>query len=74
MMEELEMDGTITPAAELASEADGSNLFMSDNKIVHPDWTQMMESYDRNYKTQVASVNNYMQRYYTLLKETHARP
>jgi archaellum biogenesis protein FlaJ (TadC family) len=62
-MEEIEMDGTITPAAELASEADRSDLFMSENKIVHPDWTQMMESYDRDYKRQVASVNNYMQRY-----------
>jgi hypothetical protein len=65
-MEELETDGTITPAAELASEADGFNMFMPEDKVVHPDWTQMMASYDQEYERQVASVNDHMQRCYHL--------
>jgi len=63
-MEELEMDGTITPAAELASEADDSNLFMPENGIVHPDWTRMIKSYDEEYERQVVSVKDRMQRYH----------
>lgn len=66
-MHQVTIDGSITPAAELAPEADGgSHLTTSENKIVHPDWTHIMESYDRDYERQVASVEDRMQRYVVL--------
>jgi hypothetical protein len=61
------MDATITPAAELASETAGFNLFTPEHKIVHPDWTQMMQSYDQDYERQVATIQDLMQRYGVLL-------
>ena len=64
------MDGTITPAAELASEADGFNLSTYENKIVHPDWTKMIQSYDQDYEIQVASLEDRMQRYEVLFVRT----
>ena len=62
-MDEIAMDGPVTPAADLASDTDGFNLSISDNKIVHPDWIQMIQSYDQDYETQVATITNSMQRY-----------
>jgi hypothetical protein len=61
-MDELAMDGPVTPAAELASEAASFNLSTSE-KIVHPDWTHMMQSYDQDYEGQVATIEDRMQRY-----------
>ena len=61
-MDELAKDGPVTPAAELASEAAGFNLSTSE-KIVHPDWNQMMQFYDQDYEEQVASIEGRMQRY-----------
>jgi hypothetical protein len=65
-MDELAMDGPVTPAAELASEAAGFNLSTPENKIVHPDWDHMMQSYDQDYEAQVASIEDRMQRYHVL--------
>ena len=62
-MHQVAMDASITPAAELASEADGFNLSTPGNEIVLPDWTRIMESYDQDYERQVASVEDRMQRY-----------
>lgn len=64
------MDGTITPAAELASEADGSSSFMPGNSIARPDWTQMMQSYDQDHERQVMYIKDRMQRYN--LSSTHS--
>ena len=64
------MNGTITPAAELASEADGFSLFTSENYIVHPDWTQTMQSYDQEYENQVVSLKDRMQQYDVLFART----
>jgi len=60
------MDGPVTPAAELASEAAGFNLSTSENKIVHPDWDHMIQSYDQDYEAQIASIEGRMQRYHIL--------
>jgi len=57
------MDGTIAPAVELASEANSSDLSISTDESVQTDWTQIMQSYDREYTQQVNSVKDYMQRY-----------
>ena len=65
-MHQVAMDGSITPAAELASEADGFNLSTPGNEIVHPDWTHIMQSYDQDYETQVATITDRLQRYYVL--------
>jgi len=62
-MHQLAMDGATTPAAEPASETDGFNPSTSDNKTVHPDWTHIMQSYDQEYKTQIFSIEDLMQRY-----------
>lgn len=68
-MHQVTMDASITPAAKLAPEADGgSDLTTSENKIVHPDWSHIMESYDQDYERQVASVEDRMQRYVVLLE------
>jgi hypothetical protein len=56
-MDELAMDGPVTPAAELASEAAGFNLSTPEN---------MMQSYDQDYEAQVASIEDRMQRYHVL--------
>lgn len=60
------MGDFITPAVELASDADSFNSFTSVNTTVHPDWTQMMQSYDQDYETQVATIKDRMQRYHAL--------
>jgi hypothetical protein len=62
-VEQLAMDATITPAAELASENAAFNLSTSENEIVHPDWSHVIESYDQDYERQVATIQNRMQRY-----------
>jgi hypothetical protein len=54
------MDDAVSPAVELASEA---NIPIPMDENVHPDWTQVMQSYDHGYVYQVASVKNRMQRY-----------
>ncbi|GAB7329191.1 hypothetical protein MBLNU13_g01010t2 [Cladosporium sp. NU13] len=56
------MEAATTPAAELAFETDGSNPSTSNNKTVHPDWGHIMQSYDQEYKRQVASIEDRMQR------------
>jgi hypothetical protein len=58
------MDDTVSPAVELASEAN-IPIPMDENAL--PDWTQMMQSYDHEYAYQVASVKNRMQRYEILV-------
>lgn len=59
----LTMEDTIAPAVELASEANSSDLCISTDESVQTDWTQIMQSYDREYTQQVESVKDRMQRY-----------
>ena len=60
------MDGATTPAAGPASETDGISPSTSDNKIVHTDWTHITKSYDQEYKSQISSIEDLMQRYHFL--------
>ena len=60
------MGDTIPPAVELASDAADYNSSASENKIVHPDWSHMLQSYDQDYEAQVVSIENRMQRYHVL--------
>jgi hypothetical protein len=59
------MDDVIAPTAESASEASSPNIpiSMSTDKSEHPDWIQMMQSYDHEYAYQVAFVKDRMQQY-----------
>lgn len=59
-MEQPTMDGAITPAAELAFEADASNM---PSEMAHPDWTQILQSYDQEHAREAASLADHMQRY-----------
>ena len=63
LMHQLAMDGATTPAAGPASETDGFNPSTSDNKTVPPDWNHIMQSYDQEYKSQISSIEDLMQRY-----------
>jgi hypothetical protein len=59
------MDDAMTPAVELSSEASSPHtpIPINENVHQHPDWTQMMQSYDHEYAYQVASVRDRMQQY-----------
>ena len=69
-MHRLAMHRATTPAAEPASGTDGFNPSTPDSKIVHPDWSPVMQSYHREYERQITSMEDLMQRYAIL--STHA--
>lgn len=63
------IDDAITPAAELASEANNydSTTLPPINGDVRPNWSDLIQAYDTEYARQSDAIKNDMQRCDTIL-------